>query len=79
MTKPRLTADQRRALEILASDPQSATEAFMHAHGFSLKTLISLVRARLATVRREIVKTHGKKIEVVRIMITDAGRRAIEG
>jgi hypothetical protein len=79
MTKPRLTADQRRALEILASDPQGATEAFMHAHGFSLKTLIRLVRARLATVRREIVKTNGKTIEVVRIMITDAGRRAIEG
>jgi hypothetical protein len=64
---------------MLASDPQGATEAFTHARGFSLKTLVGLVRSRLAVVRRESVKTnHGKMIEVVRLQITDAGRMSIE-
>jgi hypothetical protein len=74
----RLTPEQRPSLKLLASDPQGATEAFMHARGFSLKTLIGLVRSRLAIVRRQSVKTHGKTIEVVRLQITDAGQRAIE-
>jgi hypothetical protein len=81
-TPPRkrpLSPRVREALDLIASDPQGATEAFMHAHGFSLKTLIGLVRSRLATVQRESVKTHGKTIEIVRIRITEAGRKAIEG
>jgi hypothetical protein len=66
------------ALELLASDPHGATEAFMHARGFSLKTLLSLVRRRLATVQREIVIAGSERVVATRIKITDAGRKAIE-
>jgi len=40
--------------------------------------LVGLVRAGLATAEREVIKTGGKTIEVVRVRITAAGRKAIE-
>jgi hypothetical protein len=40
--------------------------------------LVWLVRAGLAAAEREVVMTGGKAIEVVRVRITAAGRRAIE-
>jgi len=46
-----MTAEQRRALALLASDQRSgATEALMLAHGFRRKMLAELVQAGLATV-----------------------------
>jgi hypothetical protein len=68
----------REALELLASDPLGASEAFMHGHGFSLRTLVGLAHARLATVQREIVIAAGERVVATRIKITDAGRKAIE-
>jgi hypothetical protein len=41
--------------------------------------LAGLVREGLATTRRGVIKAGARAIEVVRIMITDAGRRALEG
>ena len=79
MTVPRLSAERRQALELLASDPHGATEELLVlAHGFDSDMIAGLVRAKLATARREIVKAGGKTVEVVRIRITDAGRKAIE-
>jgi hypothetical protein len=49
------------------------------AHGFDTDMIAGLVRTGLATADREIVNARGKTIEVVRITITDAGRRALEG
>jgi hypothetical protein len=72
-----LTSRAREALELLASDPHGATEAFMQGHGFSLRTLVGLVHARLATVQREIVIAGGERVVATRIKITDAGRKAI--
>jgi hypothetical protein len=40
--------------------------------------LAGLVRAGLAIVRREVIMAGGKTVEVVRIKITGAGRRALE-
>jgi hypothetical protein len=40
--------------------------------------LSSLIRRRLAVTQREVVMAGGKAVEVVRIRITAAGRRAIE-
>jgi hypothetical protein len=37
-----------------------------------------LVRAGLATAERETMRVGLKAVEVVRLQITDAGRRAIE-
>jgi hypothetical protein len=40
--------------------------------------IAGLVRTGLATAERETIKARGKTIEVVRVRITEAGRKAIE-
>ena len=62
----KLSEEQRRALQLLASIPFGASETIMFAHGFKRKTLAGLVRAGLATAERKTVR------------ITDADRKAIE-
>jgi hypothetical protein len=76
MMSPGLSTEQRQALELLASDPNGAGEDL---HGFDSDMIAGLVRCGFATANREIMKAGGKTIEFVRITITDAGRRAIEG
>jgi hypothetical protein len=71
-----LGAQQRLALQLLASIPFGATDVTMFANGVTRKTLVSLVRAGLATTEREI-KAGGQTVG--RIRITEAGRRALEG
>jgi hypothetical protein len=64
---------------MLASDPHGATEELlMLAHGFDSDMIAGLVRSKLATARREIVKAGRKTVEVVRIRITALGWQAIE-
>lgn len=77
--KRRLTRDQRRALELLACEQHGATDGLLVlAHGFQIKMLAGLVHDGLATaIVGEGVEADGKTVEVVRIAITDAGRRAI--
>jgi hypothetical protein len=76
--KPRLTAEQREALELLASDPQGATEELLVlAHGFDSDMIAGLVHSGLAMARRENMKAGSRAIEVVRIRITGAGRKAL--
>ena len=78
--KPRLNAEQRRALELLARSPGSGcTRPLWTAHGFTLATLVGLVRDGLADVQAETVSAGGRTTEIVRVRITAAGRRAIEG
>jgi hypothetical protein len=74
-----LSLRAREALELLASDPHGATEAFMHAHGFSLRMLVGLARRRLATIQSERVNADAKPVKGVRITITDPGRKALKG
>ena len=77
--KRRLSSEQRRALELLANSPNGATEELLaYGHGFSRPMLVGLVRAGLATVRRRIIMAGDTPVEVGKVMITDAGRRAIE-
>jgi len=68
---------KRRALELLAvSEPEGRVDSLFVARFTG--ELLDLVRDGLATARLE---THGParlKVEIVRIRITDAGRRAIE-
>jgi hypothetical protein len=79
MTVRRLTTEQREALELLASDPQGATEQLLVvAHGFESDMIAWLVRSGLATATRESMKAGGKTIEVFRIRITEVGRKAIK-
>jgi hypothetical protein len=74
----RLSPTRRRALELLASSPNGATkELLVVVNGFGRDMIAGLVRTGLATADREIVKARGNTIKVVRITITDAGRRAL--
>ena len=45
----RLSADCRRALQVLATSPDGCTEAIMLAHGFKLALLVGLISDGLAT------------------------------
>jgi hypothetical protein len=80
MTRSRLFTDQRRVLEILAGDQYGATEDFLVlAHGFERGMIAGLVREGLVTAHGEPTRAGGKTVGVIRIQITAAGRKAIEG
>jgi len=51
----------------------------MVAHGFTARQLTALVRTGLATASSERVMAGKKPMEVTRVRITDAGRRALAG
>jgi hypothetical protein len=78
----RLNPQPRRALELLellASGPHGAEALLVRAHGFNSDMIAGLIRAGLATAERETMKVGAKPVEVLRVRVTDAGRRAIEG
>jgi hypothetical protein len=79
MTAP-LSAEQRRALELLAREPRGVTGHLLGvAHGFEMKMLAGLAHQGLvAAVVGESTKAGGNVIEVVRFWITAAGRRALD-
>jgi len=72
--RPRITSEQRRALELLASCPHGiGAEVLVHSHSFSSRMLAGLIQTGLATVERRVIVP----VEVVRLRITAMGRRAI--
>jgi hypothetical protein len=79
--KCRLIPEWRQALQLLASSPRGATDDLLAlAHGFDRAMIRGLVHEALATARHEIITAPGRTtIEVVRIKISDAGRRVLEG
>jgi hypothetical protein len=77
--QPALSAEQRRALKLLAKIPGGATEATLFAHGFWREMLAGLVLAGLATVTTKFVRAGGPVMKVDRYRITAAGRKAVEG
>jgi hypothetical protein len=73
-----LTAEQRRALRILAEAGQDgATEAVMLAHGFRREMLAGLVLADLATVVTRTMRAGGPTVKIDHYIITDDGRDAL--
>jgi hypothetical protein len=72
----RLTDDERRLLELLAGSANGVSETLLVTR-FTLNTMVGLVRERLATATLERTFTTGKPVEVTRVRITDAGRRAL--
>ena len=74
--KRHLGAEQRRALRLLASSPFGVSKAVMVANGFKGGMLSELIRSGLATAQRE---TKAGSQPVGRVLITEAGRRALEG
>jgi hypothetical protein len=75
--KRRLSPKARRALELLANNPQGITEDLLLAHGFSRRMLAGFLRSELATWNYQTVMAGGRRIEVNYMTITEAGRRAI--
>jgi hypothetical protein len=69
--------DRRRALELLASCRDGCTEAIMLARGFTVPQMVKLIRAGLATAQSERVVAGGRTLEIARVRITDARRRAL--
>jgi hypothetical protein len=74
-----LSAEQRRALELLAGSPRGCTKARLLADGFTVDMLTDLVREGLATAQRETMRVGGGQIRVERYRTTDDGRKALEG
>ena len=50
----------------------------MLAHGFTIPLMVEPVRAGHATATAERVVAGGKAMEIARVRITEAGRRALE-
>jgi hypothetical protein len=76
---PRLSAERRVALQLLAGDPRGTTgHLLMIAFGLEMKLLAGLVHEGLAEAKvGELVEVGGKLVEVVHFWITDAGRIAL--
>jgi hypothetical protein len=72
-----LTRQCRRALELFAGSPTGCTEALLFAYGITVEILIELINAGLATATSERVAAGSKTMEVARVRITEAGRRAL--
>jgi hypothetical protein len=79
MPKAKLTTDQRRALAVIASaGPRGATETLLvDVYSFGLAELAQLVHADFATLSQQTMRGGGRTITVVRLRITDAGRRTL--
>ena len=73
-----LSAEQRRALELLAGSPRGYTKGRLLADGFAIDMLADLVREGLATPQRGTLRVGGRTIRVERYRITYDGRKAIE-
>jgi hypothetical protein len=71
--------DQHEALRMLAGSPHGCTQSVLRAHGFAIGMLLSLVVDRLAGAEAEKTRAGAQTITVVRLRITDAGRRALAG
>jgi hypothetical protein len=73
----RLTADQRRALRLLAGAPHGVTEAMRLAHGFRREMLARLVLRGLATVTTGTMRAGAATMKVERL--SDTGLRTTGG
>jgi hypothetical protein len=77
--KRHLSPEWRQVLQLLASSPRGATEeVLLLGHRFSRDMLAMLVLAGLATVVTEM-RADGERRKVEHVIITDAGKRALEG
>jgi hypothetical protein len=77
MPKTKLNAEHRRALALLAESADGCIDDFMLVHGFTLASIVELVRAGHASAKTEHVRAGRSAIDVNRIRITEAGRAAL--
>ena len=62
---------------MLEASIDGRTEAIMLTYGFKTELLVELVNAGLATASTEGTVTGRRRVEVTRMRITAAGRRAL--
>jgi hypothetical protein len=67
----------RYALGLLTPKKDGCTMTMLSARGVKVETIDELLAAGLAIKKSELVG-RGRSIEITRIAITDAGRRALE-
>jgi hypothetical protein len=73
-----LTAEQCRALAMLGrADLDGASQTLLMAHGFCASMIVGLVNNGLATLTREKLWAGGRLMQVAKVRITAAGRRAL--
>jgi len=60
-----------------AHSPPGVTEAMMLAHRFTNEMLARLIIDGLATLAPEPIRASGRRIEIARLQITEAGLRAL--
>jgi hypothetical protein len=72
-----LSADQRRALQMLASARNGLSEDTLLERGISIEDMVELANAGLVSAKRERLIIGGMPIEITRLSITKAGRRAL--
>ena len=75
MPRPQLTADHRRALEMLAESRDGCADHVLHLFGLSEEVIAHLIGAGLATA--EPTRSFPERRAVRRLRITDAGRVAL--
>ena len=68
---------RRYVLGLLTPKKDGCTMTMLLARGVKVETIDELLAAGLAIKKREVVG-RGRPIEITRIAITDAGRRALE-
>jgi hypothetical protein len=68
---------RRQALELLEASIDGCTEPIMLAYGFKTELLVELVKAGLATASTERMIAGRRRVKVIRLRITAAGRRAL--
>jgi hypothetical protein len=72
-----LSAEDRRALEILTGHHNGCTEDELRLLGFTEGVIDELLRVGLATAETTRIGTKWRPVKVRRIRITDAGRKAL--
>jgi hypothetical protein len=72
--------ERQRALELLAGNRDGYTEAdLLDSHGFALALLVQLQRSGLVSSRPEVRRFGRRTQRVTRIVITEAGKKALAG
>ncbi len=74
----RMSPSRRRCLELLAQAPEGVTEPLLRVEfGIDTPVTAGLVEEGLAVAREMRQRVGNRVLEVQRVQITDAGRRAL--
>jgi hypothetical protein len=74
-----LTVEQRAALRMLAGAPYGLAAPVLRARGFSPALMTELVSSGYVIAKPRTARAGGRTFRVTRLVISDAGRLAIDG